>query len=68
LWRECSPNSTADTLLLPAQPRRLGDGINVEQQMEQRLALQVVQLVMGYGASVAAPQSTAAKPDGLSAI
>jgi hypothetical protein len=35
--------------------RLSGDGINIEQQIEQRMALQIVQVVMGGGASAAMP-------------
>ena len=35
--------------------RLSGDGINIEQQIEQRLALQVVQVVMGGGSTFVAP-------------
>jgi hypothetical protein len=43
--------------------RLSGEGINIEQQIEQRVALQVVQVVMGGGAPVVVPQSTGARPD-----
>lgn len=43
--------------------RLSGDGISIEQQIEQRLALQVVQIVMGGGAPAIAPQSAVASPD-----
>ncbi len=43
-----------------------GDGINIEQQIEQRVALQVVQVVMGGGAPAVAPQSAGTKPDARS--
>ena len=46
--------------------RLSGDGINIEQQIEQRVALQVVQIVMGGGAPAVAPLSTGAKPDARS--
>jgi hypothetical protein len=45
--------------------RLSGDGINIEQQIEQRVALQVVQVVMGGGAPAAAP-CTGAKSDAQS--
>lgn len=45
--------------------RLSGDGINIEQQIEQRVALQVVQVVMGGGAA-AAPQTADTKPDARS--
>jgi hypothetical protein len=43
--------------------RLAGDGINIEQQVEQRVALQVVQVVMGGGLANAAP-SAGGKTDG----
>lgn len=43
--------------------RLSGDGISIEQLIEQRVALQVVQVVMGGGAPAVAPQSAGAKPD-----
>ena len=46
--------------------RLSGDGINIEQQVERRVALQVVQVVMGGGVTAVAPQSTGAKPDARS--
>ena len=46
--------------------RLSGDGISIEQQIDQRTALQIVQVVMGGGAPAAAPQSIGAKPDARS--
>lgn len=46
--------------------RLSGDGINIEQQIEQRMALQIVQVVMGGGAAVAAPPSEGTKSDNRS--
>lgn len=43
--------------------RLSGDGINIEQQIEQRVALQVVQVVMSDGAAAVAPQTPRAKSD-----
>ena len=42
--------------------RLSGEGINIEQQIEQRLALQVVQVVMGGSSLAIAPQSVGAPP------
>lgn len=43
--------------------RLAGDGINIEQQIEQRVALQVVQVVMGGGVAAVASQTAGSKPD-----
>jgi hypothetical protein len=45
--------------------RLSGDGINIEQQIEQRMALQIVQVVMGGGAAIT-PQTFGAKSDARS--
>jgi len=47
--------------------RLSGEGINIEQQIEQRLALQVVHVVMGGGAPLASPSSAAASAESRSA-
>lgn len=41
--------------------RLSGDGINIEQQIEQRVALQVVQVVMGGGAPASTSQKVEAR-------
>jgi hypothetical protein len=46
--------------------RLSGEGINIEQQIEQRVALMVVQVVMGGGAAAIAPHTAGAKPDARS--
>lgn len=46
--------------------RLSGDGINIEQQIEQRVALQVLQVVMGGGSPAVAPQGIGGKPDARS--
>jgi len=43
--------------------RLAGDGINIEQQVERRVALQVVQLVMGGGTAAVATHTAGAKLD-----
>jgi hypothetical protein len=43
--------------------RLSGDGINIEQQVEQRIALQIVQVVMGGGAPSIAMHSASVKVD-----
>jgi hypothetical protein len=44
--------------------RLSGEGINIEQQIDQRVALQVVQVVMGGGApTITSPSSAGSKAD-----
>jgi hypothetical protein len=43
--------------------RLAGDGINIEQQIEQHVALQVVQVVMGGGAPAVAPTNAGVQAD-----
>jgi hypothetical protein len=47
--------------------RLVGNGINIEQQIEQRVALQVVQVMMGGGVTAVIPQTVGLKPDTRSA-
>jgi hypothetical protein len=41
-----------------------GEGINIKQQVEQRVALQIVQVVMGGGMAPSESASSVAKPNG----
>ena len=48
--------------------RLSGDGINIEREIDQRTALQIVQVVMGGGAPAAAPMSAPASTRSAEAV